>query len=75
MEPWAVFVAGIAVGWLIEWIIDWVFWRRNVRAFYANEAELKRQLQARDAQIQALQAELAQAAAAPSPANAPRPPG
>lgn len=67
MEPWAIFVAGIAAGWLIEWTIDWLYWRRNLRAFYANETELKRQLRARDAQIQELQAELAQTTAENSP--------
>lgn len=59
MDTWVLFFAGIAVGWLIEWVIDWLFWRRNIRAFYANEAELTRQAQARDSQIQELQRELA----------------
>ena len=71
MEPWVIFVAGIAAGWLIEWIIDWVYWRRNLRAFYANEAELQRQVQARDAEIQELRRELAQATGARQPEDMP----
>lgn len=73
MDTWVLFFAGIAVGWLIEWIIDWVFWRRNIRAFYASESELKRQVETRDSQIQELQRALAQAQAAhisPAPATA-----
>lgn len=29
MNPWIIFIIGLAVGWLAEWLIDWFYWRRK----------------------------------------------
>lgn len=44
MEIWVALVGGVILGWLLEWVIDWLYWRRGVEAFYATEAELRREL-------------------------------
>jgi len=44
MNPIAIFVLGLLVGWLIEWIIDYFFWRRNCQSLRAENIELRRRL-------------------------------
>lgn len=29
MNPWAMLVLGLLIGWLIEWVIDVIYWRRR----------------------------------------------
>ncbi len=57
MDIWIALIAGIIIGWLAEWIIDWYFWRRGIEAFYATEADLRRQLQIAEQKIALLTAE------------------
>jgi hypothetical protein len=59
MEIWVALVGGLILGWLAEWVIDWFYWRRGVEAFYATEAELRRQVDSLAAENESLRQQLA----------------
>jgi hypothetical protein len=52
-QVWLALIGGIILGWLIEWIIDWQFWRRNVADLRAENAALRKQLEATQVQLAA----------------------
>lgn len=54
-QVWLALIGGLILGWLIEWIIDWQFWRRNVAELRAENQALRRQLEAAQAELAALQ--------------------
>jgi hypothetical protein len=59
MEIWVALVGGLILGWAAEWVVDWVYWRRGVEAFYATEAELRRQVASLAAENESLRQQLA----------------
>ena len=59
MEIWVALVGGLILGWVAEWVIDWLYWRRGVEAFYATEAELRRQVTSLAAENETLRQQLA----------------
>ncbi len=61
----ALFV-GLILGWLIEWRRDWRYWRPMVTALRQENAQLRRQL---DARTEADKAHSPESAAAPSSAT------
>ena len=59
MEIWVALLGGVIIGWVAEWVIDWYYWRRGVEAFYASEAELRRQVSSLAAENESLRQQLA----------------
>lgn len=41
---WLALILGLIAGWLVEWLIDWAYWRPQVRALRAENADLRRRL-------------------------------
>lgn len=58
MEIWVALVGGLILGWVAEWVVDWLYWRRGVEAFYATEAELRRQVASLAAENESLRQQL-----------------
>jgi hypothetical protein len=59
MEIWVALIGGLILGWVAEWLVDWFYWRRGVEAFYATEAELRRQVASLAAENESLRQQLA----------------
>ena len=58
MEIWVALVGGLILGWVAEWVVDGFYWRRGVEAFYATEAELRRQVASLAAENESLRQQL-----------------